>query len=84
MTETGKLVFQLRNTTTREIERALQKDSFVLARKTATGGRVYQNNDRIVVIHYHRGSDTFTRKTLKSILEAARWTHNDAKRLGLV
>ncbi len=84
MTELGKLVFQLRNATTRDIERALQKDGFVLERKTATGGRIYQHDDRIVVIHFHHGSDTFTRKTLKSVLEAAEWTQEDVKRLGLL
>jgi len=39
---------------------------------------------RLTVVHYHHGSDTLTRKTLKSVLEAVGWDLADAKRLGLI
>ncbi len=64
---------------------ALEKDGFVLERKTQTGGHIYYHADgRITVVHYHKGSDTLTRKTLQSILDAVRWSKVDLKRLGLL
>lgn len=39
---------------------------------------------RLTVVHYHHSSDTLTRKTLKSVLEAVGWNLADAKRLGLI
>ncbi len=80
----GQLVHLLRNTSVRRIIRALQRDGFSLERKTQTGGRIYYHPDgRITVIHYHTVSDTLTRKTLQSVLEATRWTEDDLKRLKL-
>jgi len=85
MTEIGRLVHRLGNITTREIERALRKDGFTLERETPKGARIYYHDDgRIVVIHYHAGSQTFTRKTLKSVIEGAHRTEADLKRLGLI
>jgi len=84
MTEIGPLVHRLRNTPVRELVSALKKDGFSLERETKTGGRIYAHTDgRITVIHYHRGSDTLTRKTLYSVLSAVKWTEEDLKRLGL-
>ena len=83
--DSGELVHLLRNTSVRKIIRALRKDGFTLERKTHTGARIYYHPDgRITVIHYHSGSDTLTRKTLQSVLEATRWTEEDVRRLGLV
>ena len=81
----GQLVRLLRNTSVRHIIRALRRDGFSLERETRTGGRIYYHLDgRIVVVHYHRGSDTLTRKTLQSVLEATRWTEADLRRLTLI
>ncbi len=81
----GQLVHILRNMSVRRILRALQRDGFSLERETQTGGRIYYHPDgRITVVHYHRGSDTLTRKTLQSVLEATRWTEDDMRRLGLM
>ncbi len=81
----GQLVHILRNMSVRRILRALQRDGFSLERETQTGGRIYYHPDgRITVVHYHRGSDTLTRKTLQSVLEATRWTEDDVRRLGLM
>jgi predicted RNA binding protein YcfA (HicA-like mRNA interferase family) len=53
--------------------------------QTRTGGRIYSHpDDRLTSIHYHTGSDTLTRKTLRSVLQATRWTENDLRRLGLL
>lgn len=79
------LVHLLRNIPVSQLIRALERDGFTLRRSTRTGGRIYAHpNGRITVVHYHHGSDTLTRKTLKSVLEAVQWTPDDAKRLGLI
>jgi len=85
MKEIGQLVHLLRNTPVRKLVRALEREGFSLKRSTPTGARVYSHSDgRIVVVHYHRGSDTLTRKTLKSYLQATGWTEDDLKRLKLL
>ena len=38
---------------------------------------------RIVVVHYHHGSDTLTRKTLQSVLAGTGWTEAEVESLGL-
>lgn len=85
MTESGELTHLLRNTPVQELISALRKDGFSLECETRTGGRIYSHPDgRITVIHYHHRSDTLTRKTLRSVLEAIRWTEDDLKRLGMI
>ena len=84
MTDVGDLVRILRNTPVRDVIRAVERDGFSLKRETATGARIYAHPDgRLTVIHYHHGSDTLTRKTLRSVLQALQWTEDDLKRLGL-
>jgi predicted RNA binding protein YcfA (HicA-like mRNA interferase family) len=84
MTDVGDLVHRLRNTSVAEIIRALERDGFSLKRETATGGRIYAHPDgRIAVILFHHRNDTLTRKTLRSVLPALKWTEDDLKRLGL-
>ena len=83
--DVGRLVHLLRNAPVRELMSALERDSFILRRTTRTGGHIYTHPDgRTAVIHYHRGSDTLTRKTLQRILEGTRWTEEDLRRLGLL
>lgn len=85
MTDYGPLVHLLRNTPVRELVKALERDKFSRKRKTKQGSYVYSHKDgRIVVIHFHHGSDTLTRKTLKSFLEGTHWTESDLKRLKLL
>ena len=85
MTDLGRLAFLLRNTSVRELIRALERDGFSLDRAGTTGARIYRHADgRRVVIHYHHSGDTLTRKTLRSILGALRWSEDDLKRLGLL
>lgn len=65
--------------------KALERDGFLLERSTRTGGYIYRHQDgRMTMLHYHRGSDTLTRKTLKSFLERTRWTEEDLRRLKLI
>ena len=85
MNNLGRLVHLLRNITTRELVRALERDGFVVQRNTQTGGLVYRHRDgRNTLIHYHAGRRAFARKTLSSILSAVRWTEADLRRLGLI
>ena len=85
MTSRGRLVHLLRNTPVRELVRALERDGFVRVRSRGTGGFFYRSPDgRSTVIHYHVGGDTLTRKTLADVIEATRWTEEDARRLGLL
>ena len=82
--DVGRLVRLLRNTPVRELTSALERGGFVLRRNTRTGGHIYRHTDgRTVVIHYHRGSDTLTRGTLRNVVEHAGWTEEDLERLGL-
>lgn len=85
MIDSGELTHLLRNTPVRELINTLRKDGFSLERETRTGGRIYSHPDgRITVIHYHHRSDTLTRKTLRSVLEATHWTKDDLKRLDVI
>lgn len=85
MREDGGLVHRLRNTTAKKMIRALERSGFVRVRSTQSGSHIYKHLDgRMTVVHYHNGSDTFTRKTLASILEATRWNEEDVKNAGLL
>jgi predicted RNA binding protein YcfA (HicA-like mRNA interferase family) len=77
---------KLRSLTAREIINALIKDGFVLERKSASGHHQYYNPDgRRVTVSYHKPSDTFPPKTLKSMIEIqAKWKIEDLKRLKLI
>lgn len=85
MTDRGELLHQLRNTPVRTLIKALERDGFSLKRKTQSGSRIYGHPDgRLTVVHYHRSSDTLTRKTLDSLLQATGWTIGDLERLRLL
>jgi predicted RNA binding protein YcfA (HicA-like mRNA interferase family) len=81
----GRLVHLLRNTPVRELISAIERSGFVLQRTTRTGGHIYRHPEgRTVVVHYHRGSDTLTRGTLRNVVENTDWTEGDLSRLGLI
>lgn len=85
MTDVGKLVHLLRNTPVKKVIRALERAGFERARSTQAGSIIYKHPDgRLTVIHYHRASDTLTRKTLATVLEATRWDEEDLRKLGLI
>ena len=78
-------VSKLRNVPVREIVRALERDGFSQSSKSRSSSRGYIHPDgRKVFIHYHRPNDTIPRGTLKNIIDSARWTEDDAKRLGMI
>ena len=85
MSDTGSLVHLLRNVPVQRLMKALERDGFSRKRKTRTGSAIYGHPDgRLVVVHYHRGSDTLPRGTLKSFLAGTGWNENDLKRLKLI
>ena len=76
---------KLRNLTAREITSALLQDGFRLRRQKGSHQRYVHADGRRVTVSFHRASDTFEMKTLKSMIEAqARWTEEDLRRLGLI
>ncbi len=85
MTDIGPLVHLLRNVPARKLIKALEWDGFSRKRKTRAGSVIYGHPDgRLVVVHYHRGSDTLPRGTLKNFLAGAGWDEEDLKRLKLI
>jgi len=74
----------LRNLSAREIISALIRDGFALDRSNGPHHVYYHPDRRRVTVMFHGGSSTFTRKTLKSMIQQARWTDNDLKRLGIL
>lgn len=85
MSQIGHLVHLLRNTPVRELMKALERDGFLLERSTRTGGHIFRHPDgRMAMLHFHHGSDTLTRKTLRTFLERTQWTEEDLRRLKLI
>jgi len=76
---------KFRSLTARELINALGREGFY-PRIRSGAHRQYRHPDgRRVTVSYHRGSDTFTFKTLKSMIEKqAKWTEEDLKRLKLL
>ena len=78
------MIHKLKNTSVRELIRALEKDGFKYTRRKGSQ-RVYRHSDgRRVVIHYHHAKDTLPPGTLQSFLAGTRWAEDDLKRLGLI
>ena len=75
---------ELRNTTTRNLIRALEADGFAYVRSKGSH-RVYRHPDgRRVVVTYHRPGATFPPKTLTAMIVGAGWEEDDLRRLGLI
>lgn len=76
---------RLRNVSAREIISALISDGFSYDRGDGSHQIYYHPDGRRVTVIFHGRSSTFTRKTLKSMIETeARWTEEDLKRLKLI
>ena len=74
----------LRSLTAREMITALIHDGFFLRRQAGSHQRYQHPDGRRVTVSFHKSSDTFPLKTLKTIIEMqARWTEDDLKRLRL-
>ena len=74
-----------RGVSAREITRALEADGFVHIRTEGSHKRYRHPDGRFVTVSSHKDSDTFTIKTLRSmILRQAHWTEDDLRRLKLI
>ena len=75
----------LRSLTARELIAALTRDGFYFVRQAGSHQRYRHADGRRVTVAPHAGGDTFTIKTLKSMIELqARWEQEDLKRLELI
>ena len=76
---------KLRNLTAREIASALLQDGFQLRRQKGSHQRYVHPDGRRLTVSFHRSSDTFEMKTLRSMIETqARWSEEDLRRLHLL
>ena len=74
----------LRNLATRDMISALVGDGFSLDRSDGPHQIYYHVDGRRVTVMFHGGGRTFTRKTLKSMIEQACWDEEDLRRLKLI
>jgi predicted RNA binding protein YcfA (HicA-like mRNA interferase family) len=75
----------LRSLTARELVSALKRDGFYFVRQTGSHQRYRHPDGRRVTVAPHGAGDTFTIKTLKSMIESqAGWTEADLKRVRLL
>lgn len=76
---------KLRSFTVRRLIVALTKEGFSLVRRSGSH-RIYRHHDgRRVTVSFHKGSQTFSPKILKIMIEdQAKWTVNDLKRLKIL
>ena len=75
---------RLRNLTARELISALIRDGFGFDRGDGSHHVYYHPDQRRVTVAFHGSGSTFTRKTLKSMIDQACWTEDDLKRLKLI
>lgn len=75
----------LKSLTARNLITALIKDDFYLRNQRGSHQRYRHSDGRKVTVSFHKPSDTFPPKTLKTIIEdQACWTEEDLKRLKLI
>jgi predicted RNA binding protein YcfA (HicA-like mRNA interferase family) len=76
---------RIRSLAARELIAALTRDGFYFIRQKGSHQRYGHADGRRVTVAPHGGGDTFTIKTLKTIIEIqARWTEDDLRRLKLL
>jgi len=74
----------LRNLSARDMISALVRDGFSFDRGDGSHQIYCHPDGRRVTVMFHGAGNTFTRKTLKSMLTQTRWTEEDLKRLKLI
>lgn len=73
---------RIRSLTARELVAALKRDGFFFVRQTGSHQRYRHADGRRVTVAPHAGGDTFSVKTLQTIVESqACWTEDDLRRL---
>jgi predicted RNA binding protein YcfA (HicA-like mRNA interferase family) len=75
----------MRSLTARELIAALKRDGFFFVRQSGSHQRYRHADGQRVTVAPHGGGDTFSVKTLHTIIEVqARWCEDDLKRLGIL
>ena len=76
---------KLRNVTIRNLIKALEKDGFVLKRKSGSH-RTYKHPERgtRITVSYHHSGETARPGLLNRVIKAAGWTEEDLIRLRLM
>lgn len=73
---------RIRSLTARELIAALTRDGFFFVRQTGSHQRYRHADGRRITVAAHGGGDTFSVKTLQTIIEVqACWTEDDLRRL---
>ena len=75
---------RLRSLTARDIIRALGQGGFFFRWQEGSHQRYQHPDGRRVTVTFHKSSDTFPPKTLKSMIVQVSWTEQDLIRLGLM
>lgn len=76
---------RLRSLTAQRMVRALRRDGFSPRRQKGSHQHYYHEDGRRVTVAYSRLGDTFSIEILKHmIVDQARWTMDDLRRLGLL
>ena len=76
---------KLRSLNARKLIFALKKDGFYLRSQSGSYQRYHHSDGRMVTVVFHGSGDTFTPKTLQTIIEEqAKWTEEDLMRLGII
>jgi len=76
---------KLRSLAARAIISALIKDGFYLDRQSGSHQQYEHQDGRRVTVSFHHSNDTFSPKTLKSMIEKqAKWTYEDLERLKFI
>lgn len=76
---------RLRSLTARQRTRGLKRDGFSLVRQVGSHQRYHHPDGRRVTVSFHKSSDTFPPKTLRTMIEGqAGWKEDDLKRLKLI
>ena len=79
------IIARLRSLTARELIAALNRDGFYFVRQVGSHQRYAHADGRRVTVAPHGSGDTFTIKTLKSMIERqANWSGDDCARLRLL
>lgn len=74
----------IKNISARQFIRALERDGFVLARRSGATHVYVHEDGRRVVVHYHGPAQLFPLGTLRGMLGDAKSTLEDLKRLKLI
>ncbi len=72
---------QLRSLSAKQFISALMRDGFNLDRQRGSHQQYRHPDGRRVTVSFHKPSDTFPPKTMKSMIEQAGWTGEDLERL---